>query len=348
MEEMSCCVLAAAKYENKIGFVPINFNMFIMYDYMSGKTTVLPLDKENNSQESLYSCCVECGQKAVFIPLHGKHFLVVDMDTCELNYIDVPICNGEKPENCLFSKGYRIGDFVYAIGYRYPGIVKINMVTETCESIELEDGLVADGLSYSSVSDDRDEIIMVTRNNVIIHYSVSSNKVKKITDFNDGIVWSKVDRTDLWFTNNIDEMLFRYTKKNGAVEGTKIKCLTERYNKGIYRYVVKYGDKLFVLPEKNSPIIVYGIDGKFLSELWINRETKNGFSVNGYFAMSGLLYIADNMKKATYIIDEELNVREMFFPLNKRLLLNRWMELENNHNVIREGLVKLDSFLSNI
>lgn len=348
MEEMSCCVLATAKYENKIGFVPINFNMFIMYDYMSGKTTVLPLDKENISQESLYSCCVECGQKAVFIPLHGKHFLVVDMDTCELDYIDVPICNGEKPENCLFSKGYRIGDFVYAIGYRYPGIVKINMVTEICESIELEDGLVADGLSYSSVSDDRDEIIMVTRDNAVIHYSVSSNKVKKITDFNNDIVWGEVDRTDLWLTNNIDEMLFRYTRKSGKVEGIKIKYLTERYNEGIYRYIVKHGDRLLILPEKNCPIIVYDIDGNFLRELWINREKETGFSVNGYFAMSGLLYIADNMKKATYIIDEELNVREMLFPLDKRLILDRWMELEDSHTTIKEGLIKLDTFLSYI
>lgn len=348
MEKISCCVLAVAKYENKIGFVPINFSMFIMYDYKLGKTIVFPLEKENIGQKSLYSCCVQCGEKAVFIPLHGKHFLIVDMNTCELDYIDVPLCNGKKPDSCLFSKGYYIGDFVYAIGYQYPGIVKINIKTKICESIELEKNLVTDGLSYSNVINDRHEIIMVTRDNIIIRYSVDSNKVKKIRDFNSDIDWNKTDRTDMWLTNNVDGMLFRYISGNGEVDGIKIKYLTERYNEGTYRYAVKYRDKLLILPEKNCPIIVYDIRGDFLCELWINREKKTGFSVEGYFVENGLLYIADDGKKSTYIIDEELNVREMFFPLDRRLLLDKWMQLEDNHTTIKEGLIKVDIFLSYI
>lgn len=348
MEKASCCVLAFAKYKNKIGFVPINFNMFIMYDYISGENTVLLLEKESISKEILYSCCVQCGEYAVFIPLHGKHFLIVDMNTCELSYIDVPLCNGEKPDGCLFSNGYYIDDFVYAIGYRYPGIVKINIKTKVCENIEFGDNLGKGGLSYSNVINDKHEIIMVTRDNVIIQYTVDDDKLKKITEFNGKIDWNKADRMDMWLTNNVDEMLFRYANRNEYVDGVKIKNLTQRYNKGTYRYCVKYGEKLLILPENNCSIIVYDIMGNFLCELWINREKKIGFSVMRYFVETGLLYIADNMKKATYIIDEELNVREMLFPLDKRLLLERWMELECNHNIINEGLVKLDTFLSNM
>ena len=91
----------------------------------------------NGKQEkfALYSDTQNYMNNIFFIPLHGNKILIFDIETEKIEQCDIP-----KTEkwNCNwgnFSRCYNYENKLYLVGYKYPGLVCIDMAKKQVEKI---------------------------------------------------------------------------------------------------------------------------------------------------------------------------------------------------------------------
>ena len=88
---------------------------------------------DDEVNEDLYISVVEYEERIVFVPEKASRIAVYDMGKKSIDFITFEKPKGnhkERYENAiLFSGGFSYGQYVYLLGFGYPGIIKIDMTT---------------------------------------------------------------------------------------------------------------------------------------------------------------------------------------------------------------------------
>lgn len=110
-------------------FVPFNYSVLVVYDQEEGKVKkLIPLQCRRNIN-GLYSDIICVEKRLCLVPQHAQKIAIYDTDTEEITYLVIPEYDTLLVKWGFFSKGYRWNQYVYLVGYTYPGIVRINMET---------------------------------------------------------------------------------------------------------------------------------------------------------------------------------------------------------------------------
>jgi len=340
MDEKYYYLSSWAQTDTKRYFVPVNLNLFIVYDELEKTTIALGIEKEDFYQGNLYSKCILYKDKIVFVPLHAKHFLIVDLFTYEMEYVDVPKCNGSLPEYGLFSGGYIIGDCLYAIGYMYSGIVKINLISKEYHVSEINDPM-----TYSSYYDGTNNIFVTIKGGGNIQYSVEDGSVKKFVYCSHELVGTTGNKNAVMSIDNEDNTVIRYDIFSEQVEKVSMEGMMQYFQKTKYRFLEFIGEKIYLVPETNGPIIVMDEKRNIFHTIWLDKNQEEGFSAIAVFTEKGNLYVADNKKKKTYVLDcEREEVKVLAIPISRNTVMKSINQLENK--TVKEGIVDLSDFIN--
>ena len=73
--------------------------------------------------------------KLLYVPLQANAFYIYDLENDIIRTIDIPKIGATQEKREYFGGAYQNDKYVYAFGFNYPGIVKLNIETETAECI---------------------------------------------------------------------------------------------------------------------------------------------------------------------------------------------------------------------
>lgn len=343
MQYNNCYVSAWIKSETKIYFIPINLNFLIIYDEQKNKTNTFVIEKENFYQNNLYSKCLKYKDKIIFIPAHAKHFLFFDINTHEMEYINIPKSKREHPEYGYFSGGIIKNDSLYAVGYMYPGIVKIDLISQAIMVIDINTQKIKQ-LGYSFAVCNNRDIVLASKKGTMLEFCIDDSCVQ-ITDYSkfcfNGITGYK---EILWTIDNGKKCIIecdRKTKNTSIIYLQEYALYLESATYGFIEYVEGV---LFLFPNKNAPIITYNISEKKFSLIWVNIFDKIGFSVIAVNVDKEKVYVADYDKKMTYQINsKDYSMYEYEIPMNKMKIINTLANMEKVP--MREDFIKLEEFI---
>ena len=273
-------------------FVPFDFNVFIKYNLQKRKAEwILPLDRVYTTQKGVFSDIVKYKNKVILVPCHIKEFVIVDLERQSVEYAAIP-----EPENGIrygfFSKGILYGNQLIAVGYLYPGFLKMNLKTYEMEIVDdkcccsnsiPESGGVRNTVSLESCV--VGNAVYVLDDNCLIKYDFERDKVMYFPLLNEtGERYKSIchDGKFFWFTGNGKDFL-KWHEDTRTAKWIRLEKKEDIPEKTLYRYSASMDGKIYFFSSLEAPIIVNDTySNKKMELLWADENIKKGFRVDAY------------------------------------------------------------------
>lgn len=322
MQSENYLVSSWIKNETTLYFVPVNLNIVVIYNKSTGIKKLLPIREENFTQNNLYSQCLRYENKIIFIPLHAKNLLFLDINNYEMEYVSISRSIQKDPGYGYFSGGIIKDENLYAIGYLFPGILKYNLVSREMQVIDINI-LEIGNLAYSYALSGEDGISCATNMGNIVTFFFNNDEIeiKKCSEYSFSGITSNAER--IWAFDNNKKCIIEYNSKNAEIFKIYLHDYIGCYEKALYRYIKYVNGFLFLLPSKNAPIIIYSIKENKFSLLWENESNNEGFSTIASSVYDKKLYLTDYYKKRTYEINSvNLRICDYKIPIDKEIIID--------------------------
>ena len=279
--------------ENAVYFVPHNLNVLVKYLKEENKTEwALLIPKTNTGQSALYADIKRYKNKLFLIPMHDTKIVVYDLNKNFFEQIPIPDSKHRKSNWGNFSKAYKEKHFLYLVGYRYPGVVRLDMETNQCEQVlDIYQMFPADiterRIELDSVEKDCCIYFLLSNCNILVKYDMTQEKVSsyhlenrsekcyQMISYDSRNFWISGDGIEYlrWDEKTQSKFFYKHPKHNDILEDD------------VYRYSFYQDGKIYVLPFKEAPIVVLDCrDFNKSNLMWKEDKNKKGFSVNYLFA----------------------------------------------------------------
>lgn len=336
--------------DNYLYFIPHDMNALVKYSIKKMITEwIKPILNGKQEKFALYSDTQNYMNSIFFIPLHGNKILIFDIETEKIEQCDIP-----KTEkwNCNwgnFSRCYKYENKLYLVGYKYPGLVCIDMAKKQIEKIweynNNKSNKTFSSFSWSSCKNGEIIYFFEQNSNQIFSYDIKKQACSSILIRNNE--FQKInaitcDNRYLWVINDGKKIL-RVNLQSLREDVINHPDSEHIPDETLYRYCYMCGERIFCLSTKDAPIIYYDCKENSLSGL-IWKGGEKGYQVD----------YARTDKDNIMFIDLELLGNKAFNMKNnevREINLKKNQE-EINHfikdtkSLIKEGGISLSNYIT--
>ena len=332
---------------NYLYFIPHDMNALVKYSKKNMTTEwIKPILNGKQEKFALYSDTQNYMNNIFFIPLHGNQILIFDMETEKIEQCDIPKTENWNCNWGNFSKCYKYEDKLYLVGYKYPGLVCIDMAKKQIEKIwEYNDNKTFSNFSWSSCQNGEIIYFFEQNSNQIFSYDtkkqecfsilIRNNKFQKINAIT-------CDNKYLWVINDGKKIL-RVNLQSLREDVINHPDSEHIPDNTLYRYCYMFGEKIFCLSTKAAPIIYYDCKENSLSGL-IWKEVEKGYQVD---------YARTDKDNIMFIDLESLSNKAFNMNNNEVREINlKKNQEEINHfikdvkSLIKEGGISLSNYIT--
>lgn len=189
-------VLNAIAIKGDVGYASdFERNGLFEVDIKTGKSRYIELfPKEGIMISGLHSHCEWVDNKVYFIPSAGKNISIFDIDSKEIESIEIPAVStkqnwGYKPK-LKFSKAILYNDYLWLIPATYPGIIKLDLNTNIF--VTISNWLPNDEFMFRRAVYIKENVVYAAsgNNNNVLIFDLSSEtgSIRKIGHMNNGIM----------------------------------------------------------------------------------------------------------------------------------------------------------------
>lgn len=130
LKKIGLCFRGCIRTKNVIWFPAMNYNGLYQYNLENGVTKRIDdFPNEELWQEDLYHNVCLYQHSLVFIPHFAKRLAIYDIDQEIFRQVEMPNYCLEQSDVANFLEGVVYQDKVYVVGYRFPGIIKVDLST---------------------------------------------------------------------------------------------------------------------------------------------------------------------------------------------------------------------------
>lgn len=332
---------------NYLYFIPHDMNALVKYSIKNMTTEwIKPILNGKQEKFALYSDTQNYMNNIFFIPLHGNQILIFNMETEKIEQCDIPKTENWNCNWGNFSKCYKYEDKLYLVGYKYPGLVCIDMKKKQIEKIwEYNDNKTFSNFSWSSCQNGEIIYFFEQNSNQIFSYDtkkqecfsilIRNNKFQKINAIT-------CDNKYLWVINDGKKIL-RVNLQSLREDVINHPDSEHIPDNTLYRYCYMFGEKIFCLSTKAAPIIYYDCKENSLSGL-IWKEVEKGYQVD---------YARTDKDNIMFIDLESLSNKAFNMNNNEVREINlKKNQEEINHfikdvkSLIKEGGISLSNYIT--
>lgn len=342
-------------------FVPLNFNALIKYDMQQNKTVwMLPLLQENFYALHLYSDIQIYKNRLILTPLHAKNFAVIDLKTQNITYIPIPNVKNREYVWGNFSKSYLFEHFLYATGYLFPGIVKLDLDTLKCEVRDewyrnikniMIPKEIKNRIVYDTCRKENSVYILINCSDILIKYDMENEKYKEYylgNNADENYRTISYDGKYFWLTR--DGMNFLKWNEGSEVK-EKVFLPWEVHSKGetLYRYSNIVNGLLYISSSKEAPVLAINCEELKESHLlYKNEDKKEGFVAHFQNHSNGRIFFSDLKDDITYNIEvKDSNINTISWKKDLRMI-SQVVRIALNNEPLFENVLQLYEFINAI
>lgn len=183
MDKYNLVFESCVKLGSDIWFSSCDYNGLYRYNLCDKNVErILNFPNEKQKQECLYYEMCKYRNKLIFIPCWANHISIFDLESSNLEQIEIPRCYKQNKVYHDFMEAAVYYDSLYLIGCTYPGIIKVNLEThEIIKVYELKEKNAkrSEGIYFGSkiVQTENYLYIPCCYKNAILLYDMKTDKV---------------------------------------------------------------------------------------------------------------------------------------------------------------------------
>ena len=122
--------------EDDIWFSAVNYNGLYKYNLKNKMVTRIgSFPNESMCQKWMHlQVCLYC-HFLIFIPHYAKAISIYDIEKHTFRQIEIPLLREEAGADMRFHSGVVYQDTLYVIGFKYPGVIKVNLKTYKYQNV---------------------------------------------------------------------------------------------------------------------------------------------------------------------------------------------------------------------
>lgn len=338
-------------------FIPNDLKVLVKYSERTQKNEwVRSLYDIEQERFNMYSDIKKYGSKLYFIPMHDNKIVIYDLDTEQTERISIPY---SKHWDCTwgnFSRAYCYEGSLYLIGYKYPGIVRLDLEAERCEQVldyctMYGSSAENQNTSMDSVEKDGNIYMPLPVANGIVKYNIKRNISTLYELKNSGEQYYRAiayDGKDFWLTvDGAVYLKWNEESKDGEIlthpEQEKIK------GDNLYRYSFFCERKIYVFSSKEAPIVVVDCEHFEQSYLiWKEKSSMKGYRVDNLYIEERYCCFIDIEDRVNRFLDGKTGeITEGKRKKDRKKIIHALFSGSRNM-VIKEGGFSLSDFIEMI
>ena len=340
MGKLALRIGAGIECNNKVFFSAIQFNGLFQTDLLTGRTNFLKRFHKEDSCFAIHRMAFLYKNEAWFIPQNGKYISIVNLNTLDIQYLDIPFHkeneNAIKNTNAMFYSGSMVaGRFLYLIPTNIDTILFVDMekkrlfpyfdIINVSKEYFLFGKLVKRNLWMIPCMGER-----------IIKLNLDSGETedfawkKEIGNFlGASVYWNE----KLWMVPFCAEYILTIDLNNLKMEKIPLGKYFAEGN--TYEDIIQLKNEIWFLPFRSTKMIRFSLDLYNFDEKYFDRNVlvdgKNGYrkiysdNINIFMTnFANYLFIFDSRMNVLQKIKVEMSWRELAKDLEERESMNIW------------------------
>lgn len=341
--------------ESYIYFVPHNLNVLVKYSEKYHRTEwVVSIPDTDPERFALYSDIKKYKHKLFLVPMHDKKITIFDLDEEKFEQIPIPDSEHRKCDWGNFSKAYRYEQFLYLVGYLYPGILRLNMETNQCEQVldvySFYPQCINDrSIALDSTKKDQSIYCLLSNADIVVKYDMKCGKSMSYhlqNECAESYHTISYDGHDFWLTGNGIEF-YKWNEEKQSGKNFRHPEHDMIPKDSLYRYSFCHKDKLYAASSKEAPIVVIDCcDLKNSKLIWKEGKHKKGFRADYFFSKEQKYTFIDLENQSNKILNLERNSFEDLAWKKEREQIIRALFSSEENIAIKEGGLSLTDFVT--
>ena len=246
--------------------------------------------------------------KILLIPLHHDDFVIYDEIKDEIRMIDIPQKGISRFPYGYFSMAVQKGQYVYAFGINYPGVVRIDIEDEQAQCIcELKNwGIAGRGFTGEMIAYSGKAYLPIERDTKLALFDAESENLKIVETGIDGERFiktiCKAGEVFILIMNDGTSFVFDQSRSTASRISDLEELLKDR---APICHGANLDDDIFLFPERGNEVLIYSY-AKHAGR-WVSTPFENGDFLCFYYVKSenGILTFYNEQTNMLYSYNVE-------------------------------------------